>query len=245
MMKLRLKKVVVGLVFTVALAWVNAGHAAPVMEKPDVALHKAFPKLPFESVEPTDIKGLFEVVSGQNVFYYYPEKDYLFVGEIYAPPGRSITAEKKGELAAKLMKNLPLDKAVKIGDGKTAVVEFTDPDCPYCRKAYEFFKNRTDITIYSFFSPLAHPAAITKIQYILNAGDKEKAYREMFEGKNPVEPATGYSEAIKKLAQEHLSLARSVGVTGTPTYYINGKLVVGADFQQIEKLIKDAAQTGK
>ena len=52
-------------------------------------------------------------------------------------------------------------------------------------------------------------------------------------------------EAVKKLAQEHINLARSVGVTGTPTYFINGKLVVGADFQQIEKLIKEAGQTSK
>jgi thiol:disulfide interchange protein DsbC len=252
MMKSGMKKVVVGLGFAVALAWGNIGHAAPVMEKPDIALRKAFPKLPFESIEPTDISGLYEVISGQNVYYYYPEKDYLFVGDIVAPSGRSITAVKREELAAKmrensekLMKNLPLDKAVKIGSGKTAVIEFTDPDCPYCRKAYEFFKNRTDITRYTFFCPLAHPAAITKVQYILDAADKEKAYNEMFEGKNAVEPATGYSEAAKKLAQEHLDLARSVGVTGTPTYFINGKLVVGADFKQIEKLIKETPQAGK
>jgi thiol:disulfide interchange protein DsbC len=245
MMKSGLKKVLIGLGFIVALACGNDSHAAPVMQKPDVSLRKAFPDLPFESVEPTDMKGLYEVVSGQNVYYYYPEKDYLFVGEIYAPPGRSITAEKKGKIAAKLMKNLPLDKAVKIGSGKTTVIEFTDPDCPYCRKAYDFFKNRTDITRYTFFTPLAHPAAITKIYYILNAGDKEKAFREIFEGNNVVEPATGYGEAVKKLAQEHLNLARSVGVTGTPTYFINGKLVVGADFQQIEKLLKEAAQSSK
>jgi thiol:disulfide interchange protein DsbC len=245
MKKLGLKKVVAGLGFTVALALGHVGHASPVMEKPDVALRKAFPQLPFESVEQTDIKGLYEVVSGQNIFYYYPEKDYLFVGEIYAPPGRSITAEKKGEIAAKLMENLPLDKAVKIGNGKTVVIEFTDPDCPYCRKAYEFFKNRSGITRYTFITPMAHPAAITKVYYILNAGDKEKAFREMFEGKNAVEPATGYGEAVKKLAQEHLNLARSVGVTGTPTYFINGKLVVGADFQQIERLLKETAQPSK
>lgn len=245
MMKSGLKNVVFGLGLTMALACGNVCHAAPVMEKPEVSLRKAFPGLPFDSVGQTDITGLYEVISGQNIYYYYPEKDYLFVGEIYAPPGRSITAEKKGELAAKMMKDLPLDKAVKIGSGKTTVVEFTDPDCPYCRKAYEFFKSRTDITRYTFFTPLAHPAAITKIYYILNSGDTEKAYREMFEGKNPVEPAKGYSETVKKLAQEHLNLAKSVGVTGTPTYFINGKLVVGADFQQIEKLLKEAEQPGK
>ena len=245
MLKLGLKRIAAGIGFAVTLALSNTGHAAPVTEKLDVGLRKAFPNLPFESIEQTDIKGMYEVSSGQNIFYYFPEKDYLFVGEIYAPPGRSITAEKKSGQAAKLMKNLPLDKAVKIGSGKTVVVEFTDPDCPYCRKAYEFFKNRTDVTLYTFFTPLAHPGAITKIQYILNAADREKAYREMFEGGNAVEPAAGYSEAAKKLAQEHLNLAKSIGVSGTPTYFIKGKLVVGADFQQIEKLLNETAQPDK
>ena len=242
---LKLKKVVAVLGFLLALACVGVGNAAPVIEATDVALRKAFPNLPFDSVEQTDIKGLYEVVSGSNVYYYYPENDYLFVGDIYTSTGKNITAEKKGEIAAKLMKNLPLDKAVKIGKGKTVVIEFTDPDCPFCKKSYEFFKNRTDVTRYAFFSPFAHPAAITKVYYILNAGDKEKAYHEMFAGNSAVEPVTGYSEAIKKLAQEHIDLARSAGVTGTPTFFINGKLVVGADLQQIEKLLDDAAKLSK
>jgi thiol:disulfide interchange protein DsbC len=47
---------------------------------------------------------------------------------------------------------------------------------------------------------------------------------------------------VKKLAQEHLDIARAAGVNGTPTFYINGKLVVGADLQQIQKLLGEAAQ---
>lgn len=225
-------------------------HSVPVTEKPDEALRKAFPNLSFESIEPTDIKGVYEVVSGQNIFYYYPEKEYVLFGEIFTTAGKNLTAEKKGEMAARVVKNLPLEKAVKTGNGKTVVIEFTDPDCPFCKKAYDFFKARTDVTIYTFFSPLAHPAAISKIYYILNADDKAKAYHEIFEGKNPVKPAEGYSDAIKKLAREHLDLARSVGVTGTPTFFIAGKEVVGADIRQIEKLLgngsqKDANKTGK
>ncbi len=237
-----MKKVIAGLGFAILLVWSCEGLAAPLIEKPEVALRKAFPGLPFDSIGKTDIQGFYEVISGSNIFYYYPEKDYLFVGEIYAPPGKSITAEKKNELASSKMKNLPLDKALKIGSGKTVVVEFTDPDCPYCRKAYEYLKNRTDITHYTFFTPLAHPAAINKIYYIFAAADKVKAYQEMFEGKSAVEPAGGYSEAVKKLAQEHLSLGRAAGVTGTPTFYINGKLIVGADFKQIGELLGETAQ---
>ncbi len=236
-----LKKISAWAGFVAALAWSCAVYGAPVMEKQESALRKAFPGLPFESVSPTDIKGVYEVISGGNIYYYFLEKDYLFVGDIYAPPGRNITAEKKSALAEAKLKDIPLDKAVKIGSGKTVVIEFTDPDCPFCKKAYEFFKNRSDLTRYVFLTPMAHPAAITKVYYILDSGDREKAYHEMFEGKSPVAPAKGYSEAAKKLAQEYLALARSTGVTGTPTFVINGKIVVGADFKRIEKLLAGAS----
>jgi len=245
MNKSRFARAVAGFSFIVVLAGNYVAHGESAALKPEVALRQAFPNLPFETIGQTDINGLYEVISGQNVFYFYPEKEYLFFGEIVAKDGKSITAAKKGELAANLVKNLPLNKAVKVGSGATAVIEFTDPDCPYCKKAHEFFKNRTDVTSYVFFTPLAHPAAITKIHYILNAEDKAKAYHEMMEGGKPVQPAAGYSESVKKLAQEHIALARSAGVTGTPTFFISGKQVVGADIQQIEKLLKQAASVNK
>jgi thiol:disulfide interchange protein DsbC len=171
-------------------------------------------------------------------------RKYLLFGDIFTTEGKSLTAEKKGEIAAALVKRLPLEKAVKSGNGKTEVIEFTDPDCPYCRKAYDFFKARTDVTVYSFFSPFAHPAAVSKVHYILNSEDRAKAYREVFEGKTPVQPAEGYGDPVRKLAQEHLDLARSVGVSGTPTFFINGKQVVGADFRQIERLLDNDSGKG-
>jgi thiol:disulfide interchange protein DsbC len=236
--------VTVGL-FAACLLSGCAMHPNKSLESPETALRKAFPKMPFESMEQTDINGLYEVVSGQNIFYYYPEKEYLIFGDIFTMAGKNLTAAKREEISTALVKNLPLDKAVKSGNGKTTVIEFTDPDCPYCRKAHEFFKARTDVTIYSFFSPLAHPAAISKVYYILNAEDRAKAYRDVFEGKKTVEPAEGYSDSIKRLAQEHLDLARSVGVSATPTFFINGNQVVGADIQKIKALLDDDNQQGK
>ncbi|MBT0653904.1 DsbC family protein [Geomobilimonas luticola] len=204
----------------------------------EAVLKKAFPQLKYDSIEPADVKGFYEVVVGQNIVYFYPEKEYLFVGDIYAPPGKSLTAEKRGELAAKLVQTLPLDKAVKVGNGKKVVIEFTDPDCPYCKKVSEYFKNRTDVTRYVYFTPLAHPQAINKVHYILAAKDKEKAYKEMMLDPTQPKPQDSYSEAIKALAQEHLALGKKMGVQGTPTMFVGGKQVVGADTQQLEQLLK-------
>lgn len=219
------------------LAMATVSFAAPE-KAPEAAFRSAFPQVPFDSMAPTEIKGVYEVISGQNIFYYYPEKDLIITGEIVGTDLKSRTAERKGQMAAKLVKDLPLDKAVKVGDGKKVVIEFTDPDCPYCRKGSEYFTKRTDVTRYIFFAPLAHPAAIKKIEYILSAENKAQAYDAMMFGQEIPSTAKAPSEAVKKLAQEHLALARKVGITGTPTFFIDGQQVVGADTKRLDELLK-------
>jgi len=211
--------------------------AAPDV-KAEAAFRKAFPQVPFDSMTPSEIPGLYEVVSGQNVFYYHPEKDLIMTGEIVGKDLKSRTAERKGALAAKQVKDLPLDKAVKVGDGKHVVIEFTDPDCPYCRTASEYFTKRSDVTRYVFFAPFAHPAAIKKIEYILSAENKAEAYDAMMLGQEIPASAKPASPAVKALAQEHLALARKMGVQGTPTFFIKGQQVVGADTKKLNDLLK-------
>lgn len=228
------------------LAAGHAAHAAPEAVKPEAALRQAFPQLTFDSIEPSEIPGLYQVISGQNILYFYPEKEFIIAGDIYSKDRNNITAEKRKQIAEKrklvsenLIKELPLDKAVKIGSGKNVVIEFTDPDCPYCKKASEFLKTKSDIvTRYIFFAPFAHPAAIEKVHYILNAADKAKAYKEMME-QNMSVPAPVENQEVKALAQEHIALARKMGVQGTPTFFINGKMVVGANIQEMEQLLKE------
>lgn len=212
--------------------------ASSVAVKPEAALRAAFPEVKADAVAPTDIPGLYEVISGPNILYYYPAKDLIFVGDIIGKDRKSRTAERKGALAAKAAKDLPLDKAVKIGEGKHVVVEFTDPDCPFCRKAAEYFTKRTDVTQYIFFAPIAHPGAITKIQYILGAQNKAEAYDAMMLGQEIPATATPPTDAVKALAEEHMNLARKVGVQGTPTFFIKGQQVMGADVKRLDELLK-------
>ncbi|GFO70225.1 protein disulfide-isomerase [Geomonas limicola] len=220
------------------LGSVAVANAAPEAVKPDAALRAAFPQVPFDSVTPSEIPGLYEVVSGQSIFYFYPDKELIVTGEIIGKDLKSRTAERRGALAAKVVATLPLEKAVKIGDGKISVIEFTDPDCPYCRKAFEYFSKRSDVTQYVFFAPLAHPAAITKIHYILGADNKTQAFDAMMLGQDIPANAKPVTEAVKTLAQEHLNLARKVGIQGTPTFYVNGQQVVGADTKRLDELLK-------
>lgn len=235
-----IKRSAVGTLLLGVLLLCLAGVAAatPLTVKPDVALREAFPQVRFDKVVPTDIPGLYEVDSGANIFYYYQEKDYILTGDIIGKDLKSRTAARRNAMAAEAAKSLPLDKAVKVGDGKKIVIEFTDPDCPFCRKAFEYFSKRSDVTQYVFFAPLAHPAAITKIEYILGAENKAQAFDAMMLGQEIPAGTKPATPEIKALAQEHLALARKVGIQGTPTFFIKGEQVVGADTNKIDELLK-------
>jgi thiol:disulfide interchange protein DsbC len=223
----------------------SAALAASGEVTPETAFRKAFPQLKVDNIVESPVKGLYEVTSGPNFFYFYPDKELLLVGDIYSKEGKNLTGEKKQELKAKAqaeslkkLKDLPLEKAVKVGNGPKTVIEFTDPDCPYCRRASEALKGRTDITRYVFLTPLAHPNAITKVQYILSAKDQEKAYHEMMAGKPLPADATEFSKAVKDQAAAYMELARTMAIEGTPTFFINGQQVVGADMERIDNLLK-------
>lgn len=135
--------------------------------------------------------------------------------------------------------DLDLDKAVKVGTGKIMVIEFTDPDCPFCRKAEAYFQKRSDVTRYIFFMPLAkHPASKSKVQYILSASDKAKAMREVTSDDFDTKKLSQITAKGKKLQKEHEEIARANKITSTPTFVIYGRIVEGFDLKKLEPLLK-------
>lgn len=133
-----------------------------------------------------------------------------------------------------------LSKALVIGNGPKKVIEFTDPDCPFCRKASAYFHNRRDITRYVFFNPLAmHPNARQKVQYILSSPEKTRLYHEVMSGmvdrmdaKNLPVTAAGV-----KLQEEQQAIAKKAGIDSTPTFMIMGRIIEGFDLPKIEELL--------
>lgn len=213
---------------------------------PEESLKSCFPGIPVDSVSPSNIPGLYEVTVGQQIFYYCPEVEAIIGGPIIVKGGRNLTEEKQEALEKKRLadmankiKDLPLDKALKIGSGKNTVIEITDPSCTFCRQAAQFFKGRTDATRHVFFVPLQKDSA-AKIQHILCAQDKSKAYEEMMEGKLDNTTLTLCNDkAVEELANIHSETALKLGLTGTPMFFINGQPVMGANIPLIEKLLSE------
>ncbi len=210
-------------------------------QSPEESFRRSFPGRPFDSITPSPIPGVHELVVGTDVFYYAPGPELLIGGPLITKEGRNLTNERRTAIIGEKMKALPLDQAVKIGKGPKTVIEITDPDCPYCRRASEFFKKRTDVTRYVFFLPLAmHPEAEGKVRYIFCAKDRETAYEEAMAGKlDGKKPALCADQAVDKLVALHRDVAAKAGVNGTPFFYINGQAVFGANTPVIERLLDE------
>jgi len=216
---------------------------------PEESLKKNFPAIPFDTMTPSNIPGLYEVTAGQQIFYYAPSAESIVGGPIVTKEGRNLTEEKFQVLEQKRLaaialklKDIPLDKALKIGSGKNTVIEITDPDCTFCRRAAQFFQGRTDVTKYIFFYPLPmNQNSEPKIRYILCARDKAKAYEDVMAGKHDdMKFQVCNDRAVEDLAKLHKETALALGVTGTPLFFINGQPVIGANIPVIEKLLGGA-----
>ncbi|MFZ4857739.1 MAG: DsbC family protein [Desulfuromonadaceae bacterium] len=201
-------------------------------------LMKSFPNLTLDGFRESPLKGLYEITAGEQVFYFSPE-GYLFFGEIWTRDGKNLTAEMREKVAADRIKDLPLDKAIKIGTGPKKIIEFTDPDCPYCRKVDSFLAKRTDVTRYVYFVPLRkiHPDAEKKARYILSHTDRQKAFHEVFGGEFDGKPIPVAEGVQQSQLEEMEKIASGIGVRGTPALWIDGAHVNGADLKRISGLL--------
>jgi thiol:disulfide interchange protein DsbC len=201
---------------------------------------KSFPKNNFESITPTAIKGVYEIYTGNQLYYYMPKGDVIIYGSLVSKNGVNITRESYSKKMAQKMAKLPLDSALKIGNGKTTVVEFMDPDCYHCRQAYKFFSQRQDVTLYVFFFPLSKESG-DKIKHILCSKDVLKTYDDAVTGKldNKSPLNICVDKKVDETVKTHLQLASQIGVRGTPLFYIKGQTVDGFDLPVIEKILKE------
>lgn len=206
------------------------------------SLVRDFPQLgnQIKEINPTQVPGLYEVMAQKGILYYFPDQGYIFVGQIYDRTGNSLTREALNRQLQKNLAALPLDKAIKIGSGKNVVIEFTDPECPYCRRGTAYFAKHSDLTRYIFLFPLPnHPQALQKSRFILSSGDPAKTYEEVMAGKYDRVPLPQFQDNGR--ADEQKKIGEQMGITSTPTYVVNGQIVAGLRTEVLDKLLGPGA----
>jgi thiol:disulfide interchange protein DsbC len=214
----------------VLLLSVSLAHAAET-DKTAVAikdtLQKNYEQLigPVDQVNKSPIPGLYEVVTGDHIFYTDKSAQYLIDGSLFDLKKRSnLTEARSRVLFAVDFSKLPLDLAIKKvkGNGSRKMAYFTDPNCGFCKKLEQELKSVDNVTLYLFLYPIFEGSA-EKVQGIWCSDNKVKAWDDLM--LNGVQPAAGKCEVP---SAKVLALGKKLHVNGTPALiFANGVLNPG------------------
>lgn len=178
-------------------------------------LQKNYPQLgKIDKVNKANVLGLYEVVMNGRLFYTDEKARYLLNGNIYdLKSGRNLSEERASKLFAVEFDKLPLDLAIKrvYGKGERKVAYFADPNCSYCRKLEEEFKQLDNVTLYLFLYPV-FPGSDEKVHNIACSANPAQAWEDlMLKG---MQPAAGNCGAS---SDKVLALGKKLKIEGTPT----------------------------
>lgn len=193
------------------------------------------------SVKQSPVKGLIELQVEKNgqkgIIYMDCSRKYLMQGMVFDREKlEPVTAHKLDLPQPKQptfidVNLIPTKGLVVMGNpnGSKKLYVFTDPDCPYCRRAHEELKKLAniapDVVINIVLFPLPmHPGAYDKARAVVEIRSQE-ILDKAFEGKDVPKPE---QENSKKIIDENIKFANANGISGTPTVILpDGKVELG------------------
>lgn len=198
-------------------------------EELSVAISRFLPDVEIDSIQPSPIKGLYQVVIDSDVIYITRDGAYVFKGEILDLNKRkNLTENVRADIRVKLLNDLDKDDYIEFvsENVQDTIYVFTDIDCGYCRKLHRDVPelNARGISVRYLAYPRAgvDSAAGQKMSHVWCAEDRQKALtaaknRESIEVKSCDDPVA-----------EQYALGRKMGVRGTPAIYLqNGRMLPG------------------
>ena len=223
------------------LLYAAAAHADEAAVKRTVEAR--FGGVKVENIVKSPYFGLYEVLVGDEIIYTDEKVTYIFNGSVIdAKTRRNLTEERLRKLSLIKFDDLPLDIAIKQvrGNGKRVTAVFSDPFCPYCKRLDQGLAQMQDTTVYTFLYPILRPEQSPQMAArIWCSPDRAKAYYDfMLNNKEP-----GTAADCKVPVDRWLALGRKLAIRATPVSFVpNGQRVVGARFDDLQKLMNDTAK---
>jgi thiol:disulfide interchange protein DsbC len=199
-----------------------------------------------EVIEARDLGSLFELVvkepsRGMQIYYVTKDGAYLIAGgNLINVDKVNLTRKRYEEVNRVDVSKLPLKDAITIkrGNGAKKLIMFTDVDCPFCRKAYNWLKSQTNYTLYIFFFPLdMHPKSPEKSVQVLCSKDQETA---LDNAQSDKEIGSEKCEAGEKMLARHKAIGGEIGIDGTPLFITAaGSRIQGLQIPALESYLKN------
>jgi len=230
-----------------AIAEPSKGDAQQLEEARTSAEHQlkqSFANLSFEEFALSPITGpIYQASAGGRILYYAPDSEHILFATVYDRNGVNVTALSQGDRVRRQLSAIDPSQALAIGPAEAPVViEFTDPDCPYCRALDKFWKAKAaegkPVRRLVYFVSGIHPKAAAKAEHIMCSDDKTAAFHALYEG---TAPGNLRSCAVGKAKVEaDAALVRKLGIGGTPSLIVDGRLISGFQQAELEEFLTKA-----
>lgn len=193
------------------------------------SIKKAMPSLKIDSINASEAKGLFEVISGANIMYVSNDGKYLLQGHLIdIAAKKDLTEAKLGGARKQALADIGENQKIiyKPEQAKYKVSVFTDIDCGYCRKLHSELDQymAKGITIEYLFYPRAGKgsASYKKAVSVWCADDSNAALTLSKSG------GTVDEKTCENPVDKHMELAHKFEVRGTPMIVTeNGTILPG------------------
>jgi len=204
---------------------------------------KYFPDLKPDSISPTPINGIVEVVIGARVFYFSEDARYLLDGKMIDVQTRTnISNPSLYKARLNLLNVINEDKMIVFSpeNPKYTVTVITDIDCGYCRKMHSQMAeyNKLGIAIRYLFFPRAgiNSDSYHKAVSVWCSKNQKKALTEAKRGKK-IE-----TQSCDHPINSHMKLVQDLELSGTPALlFSSGHLILSyIPPAQLLNVLKDA-----
>ncbi|PPD32752.1 MAG: disulfide bond formation protein DsbC [Methylomonas sp.] len=210
-----MKKLTAIILASAALLMTNTGFADEAAVKK--ALAEFMPGSSVDSIKASEVKGLYEVVTGGNIFYASEDGRYLIQGQLFdAVAKKNITENKLADVRKAALEKVGEKKMIifKPEASKHVVSVFTDIDCGYCRKLHSEIDQylAQGITVRYLFFPRAGKGSdsYSKAVSVWCAADNQKALTAAKKGESLDK------KTCDNPIDEHMALGEAFGMSGTP-----------------------------
>ena len=207
---------------------VTAGEAEDIAKIAE-RLEKLAPQDKPESIKPTAINGLYEVVFGSDIFYTSGDGRYVLQGSLVdLNTNENLTETTRTEIRKELMGKLDESEMIVFSPEKPrhTLTVFTDIDCGYCRKLHAEMEelNSYGVKVRYMMFPRSGPdtPSFQKAINVWCAKDQQVSMTKAKAGESL--PQANCDNPIAA----QFNLGQQLGVTGTPALLLgDGTLIPG------------------
>lgn len=205
------------------------GYASGDIQSVKDRLSKAFPDVAVDNLRPSVLSGFYELEVEAQLVYVSTDGKYIFFGDLIDLETRkNLTETWREQTAMRMIEEVGEKNMIVIGPAKAkrTITVFTDVDCPYCARLHLEVPelNRNGVKVRYLLYPRGGVGSETyrRSVAVWCASDRAKA--------------VGVAKAGGKLdmktcanpVESHYRLGGRLGVSGTPTIYLDdGKKLGG------------------